>query len=122
MNWQDWLFGLSSEKTMQRHELLRHNLYQSIQDETDRHKNENSRLIERYKALYEAFRKGENTDEQFREALDCLCSYCYEWCRHNDASAEIERKYDKEFNKVVYESLPLLHKIAYKMENGWKSK
>ena len=122
MNFKDWLFGESPETTAQKQEMLRHELYQSIQSEADRHNKETEKLVERFRKLYESFCRNEKSDENFREALECLCSYYYEWCRHNDAGEEIERRYDNEFNEIFYESLPLIHKIAYKMENRWKLK
>lgn len=120
MNFKDWLFGESPETTAQKQEMLRHELYQSIQSEADRHNKETEKLVERFRKLYESFCRNEKSDENFREALECLYSYYYEWCRHNDAGEEIERRYDNEFNEIFYESLPLIHKIAYKMENRWK--
>ena len=116
MNIKEWIFGSSQKETAQKHELLRHRLYQSIQEEKDRHNRENEKLIERYRKLYENFRNDEASDDAFREALDCLCSYYYEWCRHSDVCTELERKYDADFNEIVYQSLPLPYKLAQLMQ------
>lgn len=111
----EWLFGVDQRKTVQRQEMRRLQLYQSIQNETDRHNEENKQLIDRYKRLYEAFYQDQASDKNFREALDCLCSYYYEWCRYNDACTEIKRKYDEDLKAIAEESLPLIHRIAIKL-------
>lgn len=116
MNLKEWFAGVDPDVTAQKHETLRLNLYQSIQEENDRHMNESGKLVERYRRLYEAFRKDEASDEAFREALDCLCSYYYEWCRHMDSCKELEQKYDRDFNRIVCESLPLPYRIVQKMQ------
>ena len=122
MNIKEWIFGSSQKETAQKHELLRHRLYQSIQEEKDRHNRENEKLIERYRKLYESFRNDEASNDAFREALDCLCSYYYEGCRHSDICMDLERKYDADFNEIVYQSLPLPYKLAQLMQKMGESK